>query len=161
VLRGKRGAVYPTAFLDQVDERRERSARKIAVPHARECEPRALHREEHRDDIAEHVSDGRVCHHRPITFKIAPAVENPAEYQKKKKISEVGELHEFVQRRVRQALQPQRRIHTCQPLIERDQLGVLPAGVTRCTSLPISSKQKEKTDVGTSAARSARTSSNA
>src|SRR2546426_1164084 len=58
VLRGKRGAVYPPVFLNQVAEPSERSARKIAVPHARKRKPRALHREEYRDDVAEHVSDG-------------------------------------------------------------------------------------------------------
>src|SRR6266436_33061 len=136
VLRRKRRSVHAPAFLDEVDRRGERTAYQIAVPHTGQREPRALHRKDHRNDIAESVTDSRIRHHCPITIQIAAVIENPSENQQINKIGEISKLHEFVQRRICELFQPQGGIHAGQP------------GVTRCTSFPSSSKQNKKNKCG-------------
>src|SRR5215472_5078296 len=129
MLRRKRCAVYATAFLDEIDERSKRPANQISMPHPRQREPRALHRKQDRNDIAEDVAYSGVRHHRPITLEITLVIKNSAQNQKEKKIGEVRKFHELGQPRTRELLEPKGRIHSCQPAIHREQLRVLPTRI--------------------------------
>src|SRR5437016_5580182 len=87
MLRGKRRPLHSSAPFDQVDERRERSAREVAVPHARKREPRALHGEKHRDQISGGGANGAIRQHTRRPFPVTPAVANPAKNEQKNKVS--------------------------------------------------------------------------
>src|SRR5262249_61006457 len=77
-------------------------------------------------DIAENVAGRGIRQQRLIAIEIALEVENSPEKQEKKKVSEVRKLHEFRQCRTRKLLGPKRRIYTCKPPIDRQQLRILP-----------------------------------
>src|SRR5439155_5352924 len=98
------------------------------------------------DHVPERVAHDGICHHGPIRFPFAPVIANSAENQQIEKVGEIGELHKLVQRRVREALEPQGWIHSGEPGIKRNQLRIMPAGVNEMSERPhlLKAEQKEK-----------------
>jgi len=117
------------------------------VPLARQREPRALHREECGNHVAEHVAGCGVSHHCPITFEIALVIKNTAENQQVNEISEISELHELGERGMRELFEPQRWVHSGKPMIEGDELGVLPTGIDQMHQPAHFFKTKQKEQV--------------
>src|SRR5260370_40164039 len=124
IRRPPRSTLFPYTTLfrsfNPIDERRERAAGKLSVPHPRQGEPGALHRKENRDDVSEGVAHRRIGHHRPVALEIAPEIQNSAENQEIEEVGEIGELHKLIERRMREAFEPKRRVPPGGPKVRGD-----------------------------------------
>ncbi len=146
MLGRKRRSAHAPVVLDEIDQRRERPALQIAVPHAGHRKPRALDRKHHRDDVADRIRGHGVRHHRPVRLPIFPVVQNPAKNQQICEVREIDGLHEVVAKRCRELLEPDGRMHAGQPEIESDQLRVLPRRHDEMNEMRefLEAEQKEK-----------------
>src|SRR5579859_7785610 len=147
VLRRKRRAAHAPKMLNEIDRRREWPALQIAMPHSRHRKPRALDRKHHRDAVPNHVARGGVRHRRPVRIPVAPVIQNAADNQQIREIREVRELEKIISQRRRKLFEPQRRMHARQPVIERNQLRVLPAGIYQVHQLRQLFKTEKKKQV--------------
>src|SRR5579859_1270495 len=147
VLRRKGRAAHAAKMLDKIDRRGKWSALQICVPHSRHREPRAFDRKKHRDQIADRVARGGVRHRGPILFPIAPVVQNSDDDEQIREVGDVCELKKIVPRRRGKLFEPQRRMHSRQPKIERDQLRILPAGIDEVHEFSKLFKTKQKKQV--------------
>src|SRR5260370_1066442 len=144
MLGRKRCAAHASKVLDKIDRRRERPALQGSVPRSGHRKPWTLDRKENRDHIPDRVPRGGIRHHRPIPAPISPVIQDPAQHQQIHEVSEISELHEIVAHRRCKLFQPHCRLHTGQPVIGGDQLGVLPAGCHQMRELSELLKAKQK-----------------
>src|SRR5262249_51554960 len=116
-------------MFNESDRRSEGSTLQIAMPHSRHRIPRALDRKQHRDAITDHIAHHRVSHCRPVRAPVTAAIQNAAYNQQLGEVREVYKLEKIVAQWTGKLFEPQRRMHSRQPIIDRDQLRVLPAGI--------------------------------
>src|ERR1051326_5889841 len=129
MFRRERRAAYSSIVLDEIDRRRKWAALERSMPSARHREPGALDRKQNRDHVPDRIANRRVGHYRPVAVPVFAVVKNAAKYQQIRKIRQVRELHEVIARRCRELLEPDSRMHAGEPVIEGDELGVLPARI--------------------------------
>src|SRR6516164_5373145 len=113
-------------MLDEIHYRRERPACERRFPPPCHREPRAFDREENRDQVSDGIADHGIGHHRPVGLPLFAKIKNSANNQQIGEIGKVDKLHRIIAERRRELFEPHGRIHTRQPVVERDQLGVLP-----------------------------------
>src|SRR6267378_5295778 len=149
MLGRKRSTAYAPAMLDKIDQRSKRSAMQFSVPRPRHRKPRALNRKENRNHIPNRISDRRIRHHRPISVPILPVIQNSAQHQQVNEIRQIRELHELIAPCGRKLLQPNCRMHPRQPMIESNQLRVLPTWQNHMHQRPqlLKTKYEEKVRV--------------
>src|SRR5579863_5738617 len=133
-------------MLDKINGRGERPAMQIAVPHAGHCEPRTLDRKQRRDHIADCVPHRRIGHHRPVGVPFFAVVKNAAEHQQVNEVGEISQLNKIVEQRRSKLFQPHRRMHAKHPVIERNQLRILPNRIDQMNQVSefLEAEQKKK-----------------
>src|SRR5579885_1160979 len=121
-----RGATHASVVLDKVDRGGEGAALQFAVPPAGHGKPRALDGEEDGDEIATAVGHHGIRHDGPVGAPIATIVEDATDDEQISKVGQIDELEEVVSCWSGQMLEPNGRMHPEEPMVESNELRVLP-----------------------------------